>query len=800
MELIGKRFRHIRVTEIAGEGGMGAVYAGHDETLDRRVALKALRADQRLDADARQRLLREARALSKLEHPNICRIHDYLEEDGFDLLVLEYIDGRTLKEAIRDGLSRGEKLRIAVSLANALVAAHRAGIIHRDLKPDNVMLTRSGEVKVLDFGLARLMRRTSTPRFHLRQGTDDLDVPASPLTVAGTTMGTPVYMSPEQARGAELTPASDMYSFGLLLQVMFSGVEPHPAELTAREVILRAARGETLPVKGVESGVAALIERLKQIAPSDRPTAMDALARLRYIIDRPKRAGRRAAIAAFVLLLAGGAWRYAVDLKAEQAIAIAARTEAEQRRAQAEGLIEFMLSDLRKKLEPVGRLEILDDVGTRALSYVDSLDPAAMSAAGLATNAKALNQLGEVRLAQGKTPEASELFTRSMKLADEAIRREPRNGDALLVHGAAHFWIGNSLRQQGKNDEALPHMREYMKDGDALTSVDPKNSAYQLERAYGHSAVALILEAQGELHEALDHYQTSLRIKRGIAEANTGDDDAQAELARAINKVGVIQYKLGQFQDARENMEREVAIYRNLVARDPKQTQWKSRLATAMAYLGNVRKSTGNPRGAVALWGEELAIERELAALDPSNVSWQRNVAITLQRLADAKSDAGDREALALYSESRAKIAPLIALAPTRASLRYEQSGIEIQYARALVRFGEARRAIPLLRDVLARSATAKGDDGHFLRARAAYHLGDALQSIDAAGGDSWRLAESELAALSAPLTNPVDLEISFRVLLRRGRIAEAKEVLGRIQQTGYPSAELEKWCREAGC
>src|SRR6185436_7353510 len=274
MELIGKRFRHIRVTEIAGEGGMGAVYAGHDETLDRRVALKALRADQRLDADARQRLLREARALSKLEHPNICRIHDYLEEDGFDLLVLEYIDGRTLKEAIRDGLSRGEKLRIAVSLANALVAAHRAGIIHRDLKPDNVMLTRSGEVKVLDFGLARLMRRTSTPRFHLRQGTDDLDVPASPLTVAGTTMGTPVYMSPEQARGAELTPASDMYSFGLLLQTIFSGVEPHPAELTAREVILRAARGETRPVKGVESGVAALIERLKQIAPSDRPTAM----------------------------------------------------------------------------------------------------------------------------------------------------------------------------------------------------------------------------------------------------------------------------------------------------------------------------------------------------------------------------------------------------------------------------------------------------------------------------------------------------------------------------------------------
>src|SRR5687767_4295701 len=148
MELIGRQFGHIRVTEVVGEGGMGAVYAGHDQKLDRKVALKVLHADQRLDEEARERLLREARALSKVDHPNICRIH-------------EYIDGRTLQSAIENGLPHTEKLRIALAVAEVLVRAHRAGIVHRDLKPENVMLTKTGEVKVLDFGLARWLHRKS---------------------------------------------------------------------------------------------------------------------------------------------------------------------------------------------------------------------------------------------------------------------------------------------------------------------------------------------------------------------------------------------------------------------------------------------------------------------------------------------------------------------------------------------------------------------------------------------------------------------------------------------------------------
>src|SRR5688500_7266975 len=241
MELIGRQFGHIRVTEVVGEGGMGAVYAGHDQKLDRKVALKVLHADQRLDEEARERLLREARALSKVDHPNICRIHDYIETHDLDLLVLEYIDGRTLQSAIENGLPHTEKLRIALAVAEVLVRAHRAGIVHRDLKPENVMLTKTGEVKVLDFGLARWLHRGRKSDGHQGAGPllnvrdsdpavgETMAMPSARpsdifpsgrreflATAVGITLGTPLYMSPEQARGEALTPASDMFSFGLL--------------------------------------------------------------------------------------------------------------------------------------------------------------------------------------------------------------------------------------------------------------------------------------------------------------------------------------------------------------------------------------------------------------------------------------------------------------------------------------------------------------------------------------------------------------------------------------------------------
>ncbi len=160
-DLIGSRFGHLRVVGFVGAGGLGSVYLGYDEKLQRRVALKAIR-ETHLDPERKARFLREARVLSQLKHPNICEIHDYLETPERDFLVLELIDGRTLTEVIASRPDAATRMRLARQIVDVLVAAHARGIVHRDLKPSNVMVTTRGDVKVLDFGLARTLPEAGT--------------------------------------------------------------------------------------------------------------------------------------------------------------------------------------------------------------------------------------------------------------------------------------------------------------------------------------------------------------------------------------------------------------------------------------------------------------------------------------------------------------------------------------------------------------------------------------------------------------------------------------------------------------
>ena len=825
MELIGRQFGHIRVTEVVGEGGMGAVYAGYDEKLDRKVALKVLHADQRLDEEARERLLREARALSKVDHPNICRIHDYIETGDVDLLVLEYIDGRTLQAAIEDGLPHSEKLRIASSVAEVLVRAHRAGIVHRDLKPENVMLTRTGEVKVLDFGLARWLQRGRKSESHPHAVSAPAlyavsEAPAHPsigetmmlpavrpsaafasgrreflATAVGITLGTPLYMSPEQARGESLTPASDMFSFGLLLQVLFTGKEPHPDFISAREVILRVARGETNPVEGAPKDIAALINSLKQFAPADRPTAVQMVEQLQLLITKPQRIARRAIAAVIAAIMLAGAWRYTVDLRYERAIAVKERAEAQKQRANAEELMEFMLGDLRKKLDQVGRLDILDDVGERVMQRAELLQPELMSAEELARNAKALNQMGEVRVGQGRTPEALYFFRRSLRFAQEAVNRAPDNAEALKVFGVTHFWIGNSQRLKGDLDSALVHMREYMKAGDKLAALQPAEKDAQLEKAYGHSSLAFVLEAKGEFKEALEHYKVSLGVREDVARRNPGDTSAQEEVARAYNKLAVLYYKIGDLRGALDYSRREVEIYRTLVSREPQQMQWKSRITTSLGYMARTLTYTGEADAARALWQETLTLQRELARHDPSNIDWQRNVAITSRWLVSDYARRGDvAGATALCAEAVAIMDEVLRKAPTRRSFVGEAMMVKTEYGRLLAEGGN-RRGEEILREIAARLESMKDDRyAHYQLVRTSLTLGELLMARGSGEAAVWfEKAERELTPLVAGSSNPDDLALWTRVLIRRQRMDEARALLARLRTTGYATAQLEQ-------
>jgi serine/threonine protein kinase/tetratricopeptide (TPR) repeat protein len=208
-DLIGRTVGHYRIVEHLGGGGMGVVYKAEDTKLGRTVALKFLPPEWSRDPDARERFFREARAASALEDSRICTIFDIDEtEDGQLFIAMAYYDGETLKKRLERGrLPLDEAVGVAVQIAKGLKRAHAAGIIHRDIKPANLMLTADGEVKIVDFGLAKLAGEHG-------------------LTKTGATVGTPHYMSPEQARGAEVYPATDVWSLGVVLYEMSTGRRP----------------------------------------------------------------------------------------------------------------------------------------------------------------------------------------------------------------------------------------------------------------------------------------------------------------------------------------------------------------------------------------------------------------------------------------------------------------------------------------------------------------------------------------------------------------------------------------------
>ena len=220
--MVGTTLSHYRVLELLGRGGMGEVYAAEDLKLRRRVALKVLPAEMAASPERRRRFEREAQAVAALNHPGIVTIYSVEHEGGTSFLTMELVEGRTLEQAVpAGGLPIGDFLRIAIQLADALHAAHDRGILHRDLKPGNVMVTKDGRVKVLDFGLAKLADAAPAAALSVH----------GPLTTSsGQIVGTLSYMAPEQAEGRTVDHRADIFGLGVLLYELAAGIRPFGGE------------------------------------------------------------------------------------------------------------------------------------------------------------------------------------------------------------------------------------------------------------------------------------------------------------------------------------------------------------------------------------------------------------------------------------------------------------------------------------------------------------------------------------------------------------------------------------------
>ena len=278
-----------------GAGGMGEVYRALDTRLDRTVAIKVLASHLSSSPELKQRMEREARAISSLNHPHICHLYDIGSQDGTDYLVMEFLEGETLAERIRKGaVPLNEILKIGIAVGEALAVAHRQGIVHRDLKPGNIMLTKGG-AKLMDFGLAKSAGSgaptgTSSAPFLSAAQTMSQASPVSPLTTAGTMIGTIQYMSPEQIEGKEADARSDLFALGAVLYEMVTGARPFEgkSQISVASAILEK---EPAPISAVQPLTPPAFEHIVTAClaknPEDRfQTAHDVALQLKWIAQR----------------------------------------------------------------------------------------------------------------------------------------------------------------------------------------------------------------------------------------------------------------------------------------------------------------------------------------------------------------------------------------------------------------------------------------------------------------------------------------------------------------------------------
>lgn len=547
-ELAGQEVGAYTLVRELGRGGMGSVWLArrNDGRFEGEVAIKFLAAGIFAAAGA-ERFAREGHIMARLAHPHIARLldagHVALGAGGAQpYLVLEYVPGEAIDAyCTRNALPLEGRLRLFLQVVDAVAHAHTRLILHRDLKPSNVLVTHGGEVKLLDFGIAKLLDAHDAPE----------------LTQQAGRIFTPQYAAPEQVEGGEVTTATDVYALGVLLFRLLSGHLPDSAPATGGTLSQRLARAEgeaplmSQAVRETDDANApcrerdlrgeldTIVARALKRSPAERyPNAAalgdDLRRHLAHepISARPDRWSYRTAKFVRRHRLAVGAGSLAVlALAVSTGVAVLQARQARHQQAQAEGLIEFMLSDLPARLKPVGRLDALDSVGDRALAYYAAQAPGSLDAASLGRRARALHLVAQIAEQAGRLDEAAQRFGEAAATTGELLARHPDDPQHLFNHGQSEYWVGFIARRRGLRDQAEAAFLRYHTLARQLAQQAPENLDWRIEAAYASQNLGVLQLEAGRADQALETFEETLRAWRSVV---TTRPAMAMELANAL--------------------------------------------------------------------------------------------------------------------------------------------------------------------------------------------------------------------------------------------------------------------------
>lgn len=469
--------------------------------------------------------------------------------------------------------------------------------------------------------------------------------------------------------------------------------------------------------------------------------------------------------------------------------AVDARDAAHDQRDRAEGLIEYMLTDLRAKLEPVGRLDVLDSVGTRTLAYYGEQDREGLSDTALGHRARALHLIGQVAQLRGELDEALSRFREAERSTAEALARAPADQQRIFDHAQSVFWVGSIARQRRQTREAEAKWREYKALASRLIALDPRNPKWRLEGVYADAALGALLQEDRQFQRALPIFESSLRNAQVLFANNPENAEYRAQFLNALAWTADALETRGRLGDAARARARQLELIARL---DPNGNDAMLSLQTLVAQIALSRLALwrGDLDGALVFAQLANASAQELRSTEPDNVEWAENASYAALRLAEAQDARGDPQAAAMATEHACAIAEqLVAREPSVSTWRSRALvPCMIQRTRILAKQGGTASALAFAERAL---RTARGGDPDNLEARrvlAAAH--ELMADMADASGRERQAVEQRTAALASLASlgelSPVDLARRAIILQRLGQRQQAQPIVDALRTIGY--------------